>query len=86
MYIWPRNSWDLRNCRQRANETLQEYIQCFSKKHNELPNITDADMINAFIYGMTYEALVHMLGCETPRMTRELLDVTTQYATSEEAV
>jgi hypothetical protein len=86
MYIWPGNSWDLRNCRQRANETLQEYIQCFSKKHNEIPNIIDADMINAFIYGMTYVALVHMLSCETPRTTRELLDVTTQYATSEEAV
>jgi hypothetical protein len=43
-------------------------------------------MINAFIYGMTYVALVHMLSCETPRTTRELLDVTTQYATSEEAV
>ena len=30
---------------------------------------------------MTSEALIHVLGRETLRMTRELLDVTTQYAT-----
>ena len=43
-------------------------------------------MINAFIYGMTYEVLIHALGRETPCMMRELLDVTTQYAIGEEAV
>ena len=51
-------------------------------KHNELQNITDADMINAFICGMTCEALGH----ETLRTTRELLNVTTQYATDEQAI
>jgi hypothetical protein len=35
---------------------------------------------------MTCEALIHRLGLETPRSTRELLDVTTQYATGEEAI
>ena len=43
-------------------------------------------MINAFIYGMTYEALIHALGHKTPHMTRELLDITTQYTIGEEAV
>ena len=43
-------------------------------------------MINAFIYGTTYEALVHALSRETPCMMRELLDVAAQYATSEETV
>jgi hypothetical protein len=43
-------------------------------------------MINAFSCGMTYEALVHALGCETLRTTRELLDVATQYATGEEVL
>jgi hypothetical protein len=80
------NSWDLLNCRQRSNETLREYIQRFSKKHNELPNIADADVINAFIYGTTCEALVPVLSRETPRMTWELLDIATQYATGEEAI
>jgi hypothetical protein len=35
---------------------------------------------------MTCEALVHGPSLETPRSTRELLDVTTQYATGEEAI
>ena len=85
-YTWPGNSWDLRNCRQRANETLRKYIQRFSKKRNELPNISDADVINAFICSMTCEALVYALGRETPCTTRELQDVAIQYATGEEAV
>jgi len=46
-------------------------------KRNQLPNITDANVIKAFICGMTCEALVHVLSHETPRTTQELLDVTT---------
>jgi hypothetical protein len=34
-------------------------------------------VINASIYGMTCEALVHALGRETPCMTMKLQDVTT---------
>ena len=77
---------DLCNCRQRTDETLQEYIQRFSKKHNVLPNITNTDMINAFTCGTTYEALIHALSHETLRMTWELLDIVTKYATGEEAI
>jgi hypothetical protein len=80
------NSWDLHNYRWKADKTLQEYIQCFSKRRNELPNITDADAIHAFICSTTYEALVLVLGCETPSMMWELLDIATQYATGEEAI
>jgi hypothetical protein len=51
----------LRNYRQRADETLWEYIECFSKKRNELSNVMDSDVINAFICGTACEALVHAL-------------------------
>jgi hypothetical protein len=34
----------------------------------------------------TYEALIHALGCKTPCITRELLDIATQYSTNEEAI
>jgi len=73
----PENSWDLRNCRQRPDETLREYIQRFSKKLNELPNITDTEVINAFTCGMTYKALIHALSHETSCTTWELLDIAT---------
>lgn len=64
----------------------REKIQCFSKKRKELPNITNADIINAFTYGTTCEALVHALEREAPRMTQDLLDVTTKYTMREEAI
>jgi hypothetical protein len=44
---------------------------------DELPDIIDANVINAFICGMTYEALIHVLGHEPPCTMRELLDVAT---------
>jgi hypothetical protein len=66
MYTWPRNSRDLRNCGLRANETLWEYIRCFSKKHNELPNVTNTNVINAFTCGMTCKVFIHVFRCEAP--------------------
>ena len=56
------NPWDLKNCCQKADETLCGYIRCFSRQCNELPNVTDADVIGAFLSGTTYESLVHKLG------------------------
>ena len=61
-YKRPRNPWDLKNCRQKAGETLHGYIQCFSRQCNELPNIVDADVIGAFLSRTTCESLVHQLG------------------------
>jgi hypothetical protein len=48
-YVRPGNSWDLRSCRQQLKESLREYIQWFSKQRTELPNITDSDVIEAFL-------------------------------------
>jgi hypothetical protein len=45
-----------------VGETLREYIRCFSKECNALPNVSDADVIGAFLTGTTYESLVHKLG------------------------
>ena len=85
-YKRPRNPWDLKNCRQKADETLRGYIRRFSRQCNELPNVADADVIGAFLSGMTCESLVHKLGRRGPRTTKELLDIATSHASSEEAV
>ena len=60
------NPWDLKNCRQKAGETLRGYIRRFSRQCNELPNVTDADIIGAFLFGTTCESFVHKLGCKGP--------------------
>ena len=83
-YNCPRNPWDLKNCRQKAEETLRGYIRRFSRQCNELPNVANADVIGAFLFGTTCESLVHKLGCKGPQTTNELLDITTSHASGAE--
>ena len=74
-YKCPGNPWDLKNYRKKAGETLHGYIRHFSQQCNKLPNVVDADVIGAFLSGMTSESLVHKLGRKGPRTTKELLDI-----------
>jgi hypothetical protein len=85
-YVRPRNSWDLRSCRQQPGESLREYIQRFLKQHTELPNITDSDVIGAFLAGTTCHNLVGKLGRKTPTRASELMDIATKFASGQEAV
>jgi hypothetical protein len=85
-YVSPGNSWDLRSCRQQPGESLQEYIWRFSKQRTELPNITDSDVIGAFLASTTCRDLVSKLGRKTPTKASELMDVATKFASGQEAV
>jgi hypothetical protein len=85
-YVRPGNSWDLRSCRQQPGESLREYIQRFSKQRTELPNITDSDVIGAFLAGTTCRDLVSKLGRKTPTKASELMDIATKFASGQEAV
>jgi hypothetical protein len=84
--VRPGNSWDLRSCRQQSGESLREYILRFSKQRIELPNITDLDVIGAFIVGIMCRDLVSKLGCKTPTKASELMDIATKFASGQEAV
>jgi hypothetical protein len=81
-YVLPGNSWDLRSCRQQLGESLREYIRRFSKKRTELPNITDSDVIGAFLASTTCHDLVSKLGRKTPTK----MDIATKFASGQEAV
>jgi hypothetical protein len=85
-YVRPGNSWDLRSCRQQPGESLREYIQRFSKQRTELPNVTDSDVIGAFLTGTTCRDLVSKLGRKTPTRASEQMDVATKFASGQEAV
>jgi hypothetical protein len=85
-YVRPGNSWDLRSCRQQPGESLQEYIRRFSKQRTELPNITDSDVIGAFLAGTTCRDLVSKLRRKTPTKASELMDIATKFASGQEAV
>jgi hypothetical protein len=84
--VRPGNSWDLQSCRQQPGESLREYIRRFSKQRTELPNITDSDVIGAFLAGTTCRALVSKLGRKTPTKVSELMDIATKFASGQEAV
>jgi hypothetical protein len=84
--VRPGNSWDLRSCRQQPGESLQDYIRRFSKQRTELPNITDSDVIGAFLTGTTCRDLVSKLGRKTPTKASELMDIATKFASGQEAV
>jgi hypothetical protein len=70
-YVRPGNSWDLRSCRQQPRESLLDYIRRYSKQRTELPNITDSDVIGAFLAGTTCRDLVSKLGRKTPTRASE---------------
>ena len=82
----PRNSWDLTSCRQKPDKSLRDFIRRFSKQCTELPNITDSDVIGAFIADTTCKELVHGLRRKTPTSTSELLDIATNFASSKDIV
>jgi hypothetical protein len=84
--VRPGNSWDLRSCRQQLGESLQDYIRRFSKQRTELPNITDSDVIGAFLAGTTCRGLVSKLGLKTPTKASKLMDIATKFASGQEAV
>jgi hypothetical protein len=86
MYVRPRNSWDLKSCKQEPGESLRDYMCRFSKQCNSLPDVVDADVVNTFLSGTTCKSLVHKLACRKPRATREFLDIATNHTSSEEAV
>jgi hypothetical protein len=85
-YVRPGNSWDLRSCRQQPGESLRDYIRRFSKQRTELPNITDSDVIGAFLAGTTCRDLVSKLGRKTPTRASELMDIATKFASGQEVV
>jgi hypothetical protein len=62
------------------------YIRRFSKQRTELPNITDSDVIGAFLAGTTCQDLVSKLGRKTPTKVSELMDIATKFASGQEAV
>jgi hypothetical protein len=84
--VHPGNSWDLRSCRQQPGESLRDYIRRFSKQRTELPNVTDSNVIGAFLATTTCRDLVSKLGRKTPTRASELMDIATKFASGQEAV
>jgi hypothetical protein len=62
-----------------------EYIRRFSKQRTELPNISESDVIGAFLVSTSYHDLVSKLGRKTPTKVNEMMDIATKFALGQEA-
>jgi hypothetical protein len=57
-YVRPGNSWDLRSCTQKPDESLRDFIRRFSKRCMELPSVAQSEIVHAFLEGTTCRDLV----------------------------
>jgi hypothetical protein len=85
-YVRPENSWDLRACTQKPGESLRDFIRRFSKHCTELPSVAQSEIMHAFLDGTTCQDLMHELGQSPPVDSNELFDISTSFASGEEAV
>ena len=46
---WPGTKRNLNRITQKPSELLRSYIRCFSEMRNSIPNITEAEVITAFV-------------------------------------
>lgn len=67
-------------------ESLQDYIRRFSQTRNELLDAIDINVVSAFTYGTTNEALVHELGQGSSKTIVDLLNIATKFVDGEDAV
>jgi hypothetical protein len=84
--VHPGNSWDLCACTQKPDESLRDFIRCFSKRCRELSSVAQSEIVHAFLEGTTCRDLVRELGRSPPVDSNELFDIATSFASGEETV
>jgi hypothetical protein len=85
-YVRLGNSWDLRACTQKPDESLRDFIRCFSKRCTELLSVAQSEIVHAFLEGTTCRDLMRELRRSPPVDSNELFNIATSFACGEEAV
>jgi hypothetical protein len=86
MYVQPGNPYDLTGCWQKQGEFLWDYIWHFFPKVPRTPQHMRRRCYIGSLVCTTCRTLLHELGHEQPNTTKELLNIATRHASSEEAV
>ena len=76
---------DLNHIYQKSSELLRSYIRCFSEMRNSFPNITEAEVITAFVQGLHHRDLRSKFNRKPPKGIGEMITTADQYADAEEA-
>ena len=81
----PSTKYDLEKLHQSSEESLRDFIRCFSETRNSVPNVTDADAIAALIKGLRHKQLHGKLYHKRPTTIGELIQIANGYTNAEEA-
>ena len=81
----PSTKHDLNCIYQKPSELLRSYIRCFSEMRISIPNITEAEVITAFIRGLHHHELRSKFNHKPPTGIGEMITTANQYADAEEA-
>jgi hypothetical protein len=75
---------DLMNCVQRDDEPLSEYLERFIQIKVQVPNVLDANVIAVAIEVLAIGQCVAHFAREPPHTVKELFEVMSQYARSDD--
>ena len=82
----PGNKYDLERIRDHKNETLRDYIRCFSDMCLKIPKISHDVAVSSFIKGLRFhKALRSKLLRKMPTTVAELLATAKNYADADDA-
>ena len=81
----PGTKHDLSRINQKPSKLLRSYIWHFSEMRNSIPNITEAEVITAFIQGLHHRELRSKFNRKPPTSICEMITTANQYADAEEA-
>ncbi|XP_066351301.1 uncharacterized protein [Miscanthus floridulus] len=81
----PGTKHDLSRINQKPSELLYNYIRRFSEMRNSIPNITEAEVITAFIRGLHHRELRSKFNRKPPTSIGEMITTANQCADAEEA-
>ena len=77
---WLGTKHDLNRIYQKLSELLHSYIRRFSEMRNSIPNITEAEVITAFIRGLHHRELRSKFNRKPPTRIGEMITTANQYA------
>nr|CAE01642.2 OSJNBb0021I10.5 [Oryza sativa Japonica Group] len=78
--------FNLYNVIQNPDESLRDYIRCFSEQRNKISDITDDVIISAFNKGVRHELLVGKFGRKPPMTVKQMFEKANEYAKADNAV
>ena len=70
---WPGTKHDLNRIYQKPSELLRNYIRRFSNLGNSIPNITEAEVITAFVRGLHHRDLRSKFNHKPPMGIGEMI-------------